>query len=76
MASQAELIAANKSVAEICAHIGADSLAFLSLEGLMRALKTEEGYCNACFTGQYPFTTQIPLIELQEKEKFASVWGN
>ena len=76
MAGQSELIAANKSVDEICAHIGADSLAFLSLEGLMKALKTEEGYCNACFTGRYPFTTQIPLIELQEKGKFASVWGN
>jgi amidophosphoribosyltransferase len=76
MASQEELIAANKSVEEIREHIGADSLAYLSISGLMRALKTEEGYCNACFTGEYPFKTPIPLIELQEKEKFAQVWGN
>jgi amidophosphoribosyltransferase len=76
MASQDELIAANKSVDEICAHIGADSLAFLSINGLMRALKAESGYCNACFTGEYPFSTPIPLIELQEKEKFADVWGD
>ncbi len=76
MASQEELIAANKSVEEIREHIGADSLAYLSISGLMRALKTEEGYCNACFTGSYPFNTPIPLIELQEKEKFAQVWGN
>ncbi len=76
LARQDELIAANKSIDEICAHIGADSLAFLSINGLMRALKAEGGYCNACFTGEYPFSTPIPLIELQEKEKFADVWGD
>jgi amidophosphoribosyltransferase len=76
MASQSELIAANKSLDEICEHIGADSLAFLSLSGLMRALKATDGYCNACFTGDYPFNTPIPLLELQEKEKFPQVWGN
>ena len=61
---------------EICEHIGADSLAYLSIDGLMKALKTSDGYCNACFTGDYPFSTPIPLIELQEKEKFVHVWGN
>ena len=76
MATQNELIAANKSLEEICEHIGADSLAFLTLPGMMKALKAENGYCNACFTGDYPFNTPIPLIELQEKEKFAQVWGN
>ena len=76
MASQSELIAAHKSLDEICEHIGADSLAFLSIAGLMKALKADNGYCNACFTGNYPFSTLIPMIELQEKEKFANVWGN
>jgi len=76
MAAQSELIAANKDMDEICRHIGADSLAFLSLAGLMKALKAEDGYCNACFTGEYPFNTAIPLIELQEKEKFSQVWGD
>ncbi|GIV79604.1 amidophosphoribosyltransferase [Litorilinea aerophila] len=76
MATQAELIAANKSIDEICEHIGADSLAFLSISGMMKALKATDGYCNACFTGEYPFQTPIPLIELQEKEKFPQVWGN
>lgn len=75
MASQAELIAAHKSIEEIRAHIGADSLAFLSIDGLMQALEAVDGYCNACFTGEYPFKTEIPLIQLQEKEKFATVWG-
>jgi amidophosphoribosyltransferase len=76
MASMQELIAANKSLEEICAHIGADSLAYLSIAGLMKALKASGGYCNACFTGDYPFSTPIPMIELQEKEKFVHVWGN
>ncbi len=76
MAVQSELIAANKDLDEICRHIGADSLAFLSLSGLMKALKAEDGYCNACFTGEYPFNTVMPLIELQEKEKFPQVWGD
>ncbi len=76
MASQEELIAAHQSVEEICAHIGADSLAYLSIEGMMQALQAEEGYCNACFTGVYPFATQTSLFELTEKEKFAHVWGN
>ena len=76
MASQSELIAANKSLEEIREHIGADSLAYLSISGMMKALKAADGYCNACFTGEYPFNTPIPLIELQEKEKFPQVWGN
>ncbi|MFN8445465.1 MAG: amidophosphoribosyltransferase [Caldilineaceae bacterium] len=76
MASQSELIAANMSVDEICKHVGADSLAYLSVEGMMKALKAEDGYCNACFTGQYPFSTPIQLFDLQDKEKFPQVWGN
>ena len=42
----------------------------------MKALKAEEGYCNACFTGEYPFSTQISLFDLSEKDKFVRVWGN
>ncbi len=50
-----ELVAANHSVDEICAHIGADSLAFLSHDGLRRALPDgDTAYCGACFTAEYP----------------------
>ncbi|MCB9149535.1 MAG: amidophosphoribosyltransferase [Caldilineaceae bacterium] len=76
MASQDELIAAHKSLEEIRAHIGADSLAYLSIQGMMSALAATSGYCNACFTGEYPFMTPITTIELQEKEKFAEMWGD
>ncbi|MBX3001996.1 MAG: amidophosphoribosyltransferase [Caldilineaceae bacterium] len=75
MATQNELIAAQKSIDEICEHIGADSLAYITIDGMMAALNAVDGYCNACFTGQYPFSTPIPYIELQEKQKFAGVWG-
>jgi len=76
MATRAELIAAQLSLEEIRAHIGADSLAYLSIDGMMQVLGTQDGYCNACFTGDYPFSTPIPFIELQEKEKFAGIWGD
>ncbi len=49
-----ELIASNKSVEDIRQLIGADSLTFLSLEGMVKALGKHEGYCLGCFTGEYP----------------------
>jgi len=53
-----ELIAAQKSVEEIRAEVGADSLAYLSLEGMLRAAGgREKGYCLSCFTGEY----QVPI---------------
>jgi amidophosphoribosyltransferase len=54
--SKNQLIAANKSVDEIREYIGADSLAYLSLEGLRRAAGEgdERIYCTACYTGKYP----------------------
>lgn len=47
------LIAANMTVEEISKMIGADSLYYLSLEGLMKAAGNN-GFCNGCFGGQYP----------------------
>ena len=52
---ETELIAASKSVEEIGAFIGADSLGYLSIAGLLRALDLPyEGFCFACFDGRYP----------------------
>jgi len=61
--SKSQLIAANKSVEEIREYIGADSLAYLSLEGLRQAAGEgdEPTYCTACYTGKYP--TNIVEIE-------------
>jgi amidophosphoribosyltransferase len=53
--SQDQLIAATKSVQEIARHIGVDSLAYLSQEGMFEAASsTGVNFCSACFTGVYP----------------------
>ena len=54
--SKRELIAANQSVQEIREFIEADSLAYLSLDGLLQACDGADGnrYCTACYTGVYP----------------------
>lgn len=53
--SRKNLIAANQSIEEIRENIGADSLSFISLEGLASAGKKEVGrFCTACFDGEYP----------------------
>ncbi len=49
-----ELIASSHSVEEIRRYIGADSLAYLSLKGLLLAVGKDNGYCAACWTGRYP----------------------
>ena len=55
MASVNELIAASRSVEEIREILGADSLAYLSLDGLQRAIeRPAERFCRACLTGRYP----------------------
>ena len=65
MADQDELIAANKTVEEIRELAGADSLGFLSVEGLLKVADGERGgYCDACFTGNYPVPVQLHLGKL------------
>jgi amidophosphoribosyltransferase len=49
-----ELIASTKSVEEIRKFIGADSLGYLSLEAVLRAVEDNNRYCSACFTDKYP----------------------
>jgi amidophosphoribosyltransferase len=53
--SRAELIAATHSVEEVRKHVSADSLAYLSLEGLRQAVGADQAsYCTSCYTGIYP----------------------
>jgi amidophosphoribosyltransferase len=62
MATKGELIAAHKTVDEICQTIGADSLGYLSVEGLTKAVNGNgAGFCMACFTGEYPIPVQLEL---------------
>lgn len=52
--SSDQLIAYNHSVEQICEMIGADSLGYLDIERLSELIDGDKGYCNACFSGNYP----------------------
>lgn len=60
--NQDQLIAANLSVEEIAAKIGVDSLAYLSWQGMLDVThQNPEGFCSACFTGNYPVNIPDPF---------------
>src|ERR671933_167133 len=55
MSTRQEMIAHERSVADVARELGADSLAYLSLEGLYDAIgASRDTHCDACFTGEYP----------------------
>src|SRR5450432_1358003 len=63
--SQRELIAANQSIDEIRDYVEADSLGYLPIDLLSRAVddtKTKKSFCYACYTGNYP----TPLVQIEE----------
>jgi amidophosphoribosyltransferase len=65
MATKWELIAAQKTVEEIRDFIGADSLGYLSIEGLLESVGLpKEIFCLACFTGEYPIPVQLEMDKL------------
>ena len=65
MASREELLAANNTVPEIRKFIGADTLGYLSVKGLMKVVNGQEGgFCDACFTGNYPVPVQLELDKM------------
>ena len=67
MSTREELIAANHSLEDICELIEADSIAYLSEEGLKQAIVRErsihQGICHACMTGEYP----VPILDERER---------
>jgi len=73
--SKRDLIAANKTVEEICEFIEADSLAYLSMDGLLHSCTLGEGpegltrksFCTACYTGNYP-TQWVDVSEILPAE--------
>ena len=75
MPSKKELLAANKSLKEMCKHIQADSLKFLSLEGLYKAIfsqsrnNTYPQLTDHYFTGEYP----VDLVDQQKNDKVAQL---
>jgi amidophosphoribosyltransferase len=69
--SRKDLIAANQTVQEICDYIEADSLAYLSMEGLLHCCTMGDAvpnsYCTACYTGNYP-TRVVDVTEILPAE--------
>jgi amidophosphoribosyltransferase len=63
MGKRDDLIAHKRLIDEICEYVGADSLSYLSIDGMMRALNRTEGFCQACFTGQYPVPVDLSNVK-------------
>ena len=61
--SEDQLIASGHSVDEICEIIGADSLGYLEVDKLSEMICGQTGYCDACFTGNYPI--EPPKIDIR-----------
>ncbi|MFC2008984.1 amidophosphoribosyltransferase [Chloroflexota bacterium] len=62
MATEEELIANRKTVDEIMKHVGADSLGYMSFEGLLSSVgRPRNTLCTACFSGEYPVPVQMGL---------------
>ena len=65
LATKSELIAADQSVADVCKFVGADSLGYLSIKGLVRSVELpREDFCMGCFTGEYPIPVQLEMDKL------------
>ena len=65
--SEEHLIATGRNVEQICEYINADSLGFLDLEDLDDVVFGHKGYCDACFSGNYP--VEPPKEYLEKKNK-------
>ena len=63
MGRHEDLIAHNRTVEEIRQHVGADSLYYLSVDGMMKAVQRKDGFCQACFTGQYPIPVDLMSVK-------------
>lgn len=82
MATKQELIAHKLDIEGIRQRIGADSLAYLSLEGMetvvQQGISRQTGHCTACFSGDYPIRIPDWLFSderQQEKLIFENMWG-
>jgi amidophosphoribosyltransferase len=66
MSTRKELIASSHTVDQVRDYIGADSLGYLSVEGMLKVVPSSRDFCAACFNGDYP--TAVPVDF--EKERF------
>lgn len=65
--SKEELIASHMNLEQIREYVGVDTLGYLSVEGLYRAVESVQGkFCDACFTGNYPLGTPVQFRKKQQ----------
>jgi amidophosphoribosyltransferase len=70
-----ELIASTHTLDEITKRIEADSLAYLSLQGLLQAVKAKPNeFCSACYTGKYPLEFVNAIPDAKEAERQLDLW--
>ena len=70
-----ELVASTHTVDEICKNIEADSLAYLSLPELLKAVNaTDNEFCTACYTGKYPIDFIDAMPDAKESERQLDLW--
>ena len=84
MATRKELIANQRTVADIRELLGVDTLGYLSIEGLRTVIGVgANSHCDACFTGEYPIPVQLEMDKLAfeldsvvEKNQRSQDWDN
>jgi amidophosphoribosyltransferase len=62
--AQDDLLAARMGIEEMTEFLGADSLGYLSLAGLVDAIGVEDAFCSACLSGRYPIATPVDIRTL------------
>jgi amidophosphoribosyltransferase len=73
--NKSELIASSHTVDEIRKYIEADSLAYLSLQGLLDAVGAEPNeFCTACYSGKYPLDFEGMIPDEKEAERQLDLW--
>ena len=76
-ATRAELVASGLEIEEIRRSIGADSLGYVSLEGLIESTQVAENkLCGACFTGTYPIRIPVDMSEGKMRLEITEVHGH
>jgi amidophosphoribosyltransferase len=70
-----ELIASSHTVDEIAKYVEADSLAYLSLPGLLRAVEAKQSeFCTACYTGSYPLEFDDMFPDAKAEDRQLDLW--
>ena len=72
-----ELIASSHTIEEIRKYTEADSIAYLSLPGLLKAVEGTEGdFCTACYTGVYPLDLTDEVFDAKANDRQLDLWEN